>query len=265
MPLLSLTTFLLIVVVGFAAKGTGQSARRLTYVEAGGGMETAVARRYRAFFSPSAQDIRVAASERTGMLSLEAEDGTSYGLRVDGDGVRLGDFEGSPGQTVVVREDSSYALGGGVALVRGSAPPELTIVNRSGRNLRGLLVKLPNDAFYFIPKLASGDSLAAKDFASKGGQNVWGGHPVAPVGGSVPPFDFYSVESMVADAGDPGAGAAWMAIAEAAPDDMAWFPEGVPVLLAELEATGSPGEDSGVPIKEDRTLLRVVGFGGEAP
>ena len=51
----------------------------------------------------------------------------------------------------------------------------------------------------------------------------------------------------------------------AVPDDMAWFPQGIPVLLAELEPSGPAGKDSGVDIKQDRTLLRVVGFGGDAP
>jgi hypothetical protein len=265
LPLLSISTFLLIVFVGFVAKGTGQSARRLTYVEAGGGMETAVARRYRAFFSPSAQEISVGVSERTGMLSLEMDDGQSFGFRLDGDGLRLVDFEGSPGQTVVVREDSSYPLGGGVSLVRGSARPELTIVNRSGRDMRGLIVKLPNDVFYYLPKLGSGETLSANDFLRKGGKEVWSGHPTAPLGATTLPFDFYSVASMYEGDGNAEAGEAWMAIASAVPDDMAWFPQGIPVLLAELEPSGPAGKDSGVDVKEDRTLLRVVGFGGEAP
>jgi hypothetical protein len=265
LPLLSLSTFLLIVVVGFIAKGTGQSARRLTLVEAGGGMHGAVARHYRAFFSPSAQELSVGASQRTGMLSLEMDDGASFGLRVDGDGLRLSDLEGTPGQTVVVREDAMYDLGDGIALIRGKAPPELTIVNRSGKSLRNLLVKLPNNAFYYLPKLESGGHIAAKDFASHGAIEVWSGHPTAPLGASPPAFDFYNFAGVLEAQQEAEAGEAWTAIAGAAPDDMAWFPEGVPVLLGELEANGPLGKDSGVAIKQARTLVRVVGFGGEAP
>ena len=265
LPLLSISTFLLIVFVGFVAKGTGQIARRLTFVEAGGGMQAAVARRYRAFFSQSAQEIRVAASSRTGMLSLEMDDGLGFGLEVDGDGLRLGDFEGSPGQTVVIREDSIYSLNGGLSLLRNEKPDGLTIVNKTGHNLRGLVVKPPRGTIRFVPRLASGESLTYDEIVSQGAKPLWEHHPISPLGDSAPIFDFWSLSAVLNNAGNEDTGAAWLALASALPDDVAWFPSGVPVVLAELEPVGPAGKDSGVIIEQDRTLLRVVGFGGEGP
>jgi hypothetical protein len=43
---------------------------------------------------------------------------------------------------------------------------------------------------------------------------------------------------------------------------MDWWPEDVPVLIAELDGGESKLRDSGLRVEQDRVLLRVVGYGG---
>ncbi|MFS8071350.1 MAG: hypothetical protein ACMG6S_33690, partial [Byssovorax sp.] len=61
----------------------------------------------------------------------------------------------------------------------------------------------------------------------------------------------------------PGLGEAWTAIEEAAGYAVDWFPDGVPVLLGQLDGGEGRTFDSGLRIESDRLLVRVVGFGGE--
>jgi hypothetical protein len=265
LPVLSLLTFLAIVGLGFIAKG-GRSVRRLALVEVGAGMQTGVVRSYRGFFSPSAQEIDVGLSARTGMLTLEREETTAFGLVLDGDGLRLTDVEGTPGQTVVVREDALENVGGGVSVTRGPGAQEITITNRTNRNLRGLVVKLPDDSFWFEPKLAAGQSIGSSALGkAPNGFSFWVGHPTTPLGAPAPPVDFYDLQSFFTQGRESELGEAWFAFAMSLPSDAMWFPQGVPVILAELESDGARARDSGVPLKGQRTLLRVVGFGGERP
>jgi hypothetical protein len=61
----------------------------------------------------------------------------------------------------------------------------------------------------------------------------------------------------------PGLGEAWAAMEEAAGDAVDWFPEGVPVLLAQIDGGEGRASDSGLRIESDRLLVRIVGFGGK--
>jgi len=265
LPLLSFLTLLAIVVLGFVAKG-GRSARQLSLIEAGAGMETGVKRSYRGFFSPSAQQIEVGLSARTGMLSLEMADSTAFGLLLDGDGLRLTDVEGTPGQTVVVREDGLGDLGGNVAVTHGPGADGITITNHTKQSLRGLVVKLPDDSFWFEPKLSAGESVDSRALGKGDGRfGFWPSHPTAPLGSPAPNVDFYDLQTLFVKGGESELGEAWYAFALSVPSDTLWFPRGVPVILAELETAGSRTRDSGVLLKGERTLLRVVGFGGQGP
>jgi hypothetical protein len=59
-----------------------------------------------------------------------------------------------------------------------------------------------------------------------------------------------------------GAGAAWQAFDQLADNSVAWWPDDVPVLIAQLEGGEGKPTDSGLRIDSDRVLLRVVGWGG---
>jgi hypothetical protein len=59
-----------------------------------------------------------------------------------------------------------------------------------------------------------------------------------------------------------GAGAAWEALEALTGGDADWWPNDVPVLIAELEGGEGRSQDSGLRLDIDRVLLRVVGYGG---
>jgi hypothetical protein len=61
----------------------------------------------------------------------------------------------------------------------------------------------------------------------------------------------------------PGLSEAWSALEDAANDQVDWFPDGVPVLLAQLDGGEGRASDSGLRLESDRLLVRVVGFGGK--
>ena len=185
---------------------------------------------------------------------------------LDGDGLRLTDVEGTPGQTVVVREDGLGDLGGNVAVTHGPGADGITITNHTKQSLRGLVVKLPDDSFWFEPKLSAGESVDSRALGKGDGRfGFWPSHPTAPLGSPAPNVDFYDLQTLFVKGGESELGEAWYAFALSVPSDTLWFPRGVPVILAELETAGSRTRDSGVLLKGERTLLRVVGFGGQGP
>jgi hypothetical protein len=59
-----------------------------------------------------------------------------------------------------------------------------------------------------------------------------------------------------------GITAAWQALEDVAGTETDWWPEDVPVLIAQIEGGEGRASDSGLRMDVDRVLLRVVGFGG---
>ena len=59
-----------------------------------------------------------------------------------------------------------------------------------------------------------------------------------------------------------GAGAAWEALEALTGSDADWWPDDVPVLIAELDGGEGRNQDSGLRLDLDRVLVRVVGYGG---
>jgi hypothetical protein len=64
------------------------------------------------------------------------------------------------------------------------------------------------------------------------------------------------------EADAPGLAEAWMALSDASGDAADWFPEGVPVLIGQLDGGEGRLTDSGLRLESDRLLVRVVGYGG---
>jgi hypothetical protein len=75
-------------------------------------------------------------------------------LRVDRGGVELRDVSVLPWQTLVISEEDVVPLQGGVALVHDKG--DVRIVNRLGRDLRGLVVQVPGRGLHHLPSLADG-------------------------------------------------------------------------------------------------------------
>jgi len=49
---------------------------------------------------------------------------------------------------------------------------------------------------------------------------------------------------------------------EAAGDNVDWFPDGVPVVVGQLDGGEGRPTDTGLRVESDRLLVRVVGWGG---
>ena len=68
--------------------------------------------------------------------------------------------------------------------------------------------------------------------------------------------------SQVIETDAPGLADAWGAIEESAGALSDWFPEGVPVLLGQLNGGEGRTSDAGLRLESDRLLVRIVGYGG---
>ena len=66
----------------------------------------------------------------------------------------------------------------------------------------------------------------------------------------------------VVDADAAGLADAWAAIEENAGSVVNWFPDDVPVLLAQLDGGEGKTSDAGLKLEQDRLLVRIVGQGG---
>ena len=168
LPIIAAITILLVVIIGFIAKGCRGQARHLTMVEAGAGMKVGTARRWRGFFTPSANKLTVRSTNASSVLGVQRtspSDDENDQLLVDRDGTRLVDLRLRPWQTVVVREDGQADLGEGIALVPLADPGETQIINRSGRKLRGLILVQPTVGVLYLAELDDGKSVSSTTFA----------------------------------------------------------------------------------------------------
>jgi hypothetical protein len=269
LPIYAAATFAVIVALGMFAKGINGRARHLTLIEAGGGMTKGSTLRWRGFFSSRAKELTVHTTDGSSVLSTAALSGSinhEDHLLVDRDGARLVDVAALPWQTVVVREHGFASLGEGIALVRaGSAG--VSVVNRSGRDLRGAILRLPDGSSFYAAKLKDGDKIDSSAMMPIAGNKTWSAWETrvnAPTrAGSI---ELHTLAASALHSGlegdAPGLGDAWTAIEEAAGYAVDWFPDGVPVLLGQLDGGEGRTFDAGLRIESDRLLVRVVGFGG---
>lgn len=269
LPILAAITFFLIVGIGMAAKGASGRARHLSLVEAGAGMSKASIRRYRGFFASSAKELTVRTTDATSVVrtAIVSEPGeVEDRLVVDREGARLENVSALPWQTLVMREDGIVSLGEGIAIAKKDAA-EAIVKNRSGRDLRAALLRLPSGEVRYFPKIADGDvveSSAGREVGALPKERSW----VAQVGttrtmGSmqIRGLGAYHIGAIV-DEDAPGLGDAWLALENAAQNDTSWFLDDVPVLVAQMDGGEGRTSDSGLRLESDRLLVRVVGYGG---
>jgi hypothetical protein len=258
LPVLSLGSFLLVVVIGVGNKGCSGRARHLTVIEAGAGMSVGAARRWRAFFAPGARTLTVAASGATAVLDQVVPEEEPELAVLQRDGLRLADVQLRPWATAVVRDDGRARVGGGVALVPDGGDA-VRIVNRSGRRLRGLLLWRPNGEVGFRASLDDGASLESGSM-----EPVYGAATTLTGSASPPGMTFvpYARVTPLFERTAEGLGNAWEAVWRSLATERVWFPADVPVLLAELEGGEGRSSDTGMPLDRDRVLVRVVGWGG---
>jgi hypothetical protein len=218
-------------------------------------MSRAAATRFRGFYASSVDRLTVRASERASVLDVGGDsDETPRWMIVDRDGARLERFRAKPWQTVVVRDDGFISLGGGVSLLQG-AGGEVEIKNRSARDLVAAVLKVPGKDAVVFARIRDGELVS-----SRAGAPLPSAIGKAVVGRSRHTLDagHFSAEL---DKHATGIGAAWQAL-EALCDDTDWWPEDVPVLIAQVDGGEGKMVDSGLRVDVDRVLLRVVGWGG---
>ncbi len=268
LPILAAVAFLMVVGIGAVAKGVTGRARHLTLVEAGAGMSRGTARRFRGFYASHAKDLTVRTTDASSLVATPVADAAERRdhLVVDRDGARLVDVIALPWQTVVVREDGFASIGDGIALTK-EGDRGVAVINRSGHDLRAAVLRAPSGEAYYFPRIKDGDRAVAGSgnamSASADGRG-WEHeitatphrHGVALHGIEAPTL------KAVVDEDAPGLAEAWWALADAAGDNVDWFPDGVPTLVGQLDGGEGRASDSGLRLESDRLLVRVVGYGG---
>ena len=242
-----------IVLLGILGKGVTGRARHLTLIEAGAGMARASITRFRGLYGARADDLTVRAARGSVLDVMGESDEVSRDLLVDRDGLRLERMREKPWQVQVVREDGFTNLGAGVTLLQAENGA-VTIKNRCARDLLGVIVSAPGQGLSYFPKLADGETVSLRQGRSIG---------PAPTRSSfgTRPLSVSSFHDQVEERAK-GAGAAWEALEFLTGVDADWWPDDVPVLIAELEGGEGRIQDSGLRLDLDRVFVRVVGYGG---
>jgi hypothetical protein len=254
LPVWAGITMFIIVAVGILGKGVRGRARKLSLVEAGAGMERGAITRFRGLYASSASELSVRPATRGNLLDVASEgDYVPRSLLVDRDGLRIEGLRAKPWQTLIVREDGAFELGGGVSLTEG-ASGEIVVKNRTARDLVGVVLRLPAGSFVGFERIADGATVSSN-------QGLGLTLSVPPVGPGVRPLGAAQFKSNV-DKAAQGAGAAWEALSAYASPEVDWWPDQVPVLLGQLEGGEGKTMDAGLRVDVDRLLVRVVGFGG---
>ncbi|HYO94664.1 MAG TPA: hypothetical protein VER33_09120 [Polyangiaceae bacterium] len=255
LPLWSAATLSVIAGLGILGKGISGRARRLTFVEAGAGMTTGAALRFRGFYAASSRDLTAHAGHRHHLLDVAADaDELSRSLLVDRDGPRLQKLRTKPWQTVLIREDGFADLAGGISVVPDGE--DYLVRNRAAADLLGVVVRAPGaDARYFA-RIKDGTAVRVSSGKLLGSLGAPG-----PGGIGVVPLDAGSFAGTL-DRDFPGLGRAWSLLEPALGGDTEWWPPDVPVLIGALDGGEGKLSDSGLRVDYDRLLLRVVGTGG---
>lgn len=259
LPIYALGTSVLIILLGVAAKGVSGRARHLSLIEAGAGMTRAPITRFRGFYDSSTRALSVSGSSREAVLDLAGYDASKAEreLVVDRDGLRIDGIEGKPWQTIVIREDDLTDLGGGLSVVPTAGGAD--VVNRLARDLVGVVVKLPGQPARYFPKLADGATLHYSDGTALPPRVGSGGSLSSKLSWRSDLHSESFPKQMNRDT--DGAPAAWKAIDDSVPS-LDWWPDDVPVVLAQFDGGEGKTSDSGLRLETDRVLIRVVGWGG---
>lgn len=270
LPIMAAAVFAVIVAIGVAAKGVRGRSRHLTLVEAGAGMARGSARRWRGFYASRADDLTVRTTDAGSLVSTAVRPDTGEGrehLVVDRDGARLTNVTALPWQTIVVREDGFASLGDGISIVK-EGPTDIAVTNRSGRRLRGAIIWLPGADVRYLGSIDDGAKVLASSGADIPGTTdgrTWYSQVLSTTraGG----IDVHRLEAVylgpVFGSDAPGLSGAWEAVERGADTTSDWFPNDLPVLLAQMDGGEGRSADAGLRLESDRLLIRVVGYGGK--
>jgi hypothetical protein len=261
LPVMSSVTFFLMVFLGIFAKGWSGKARHLTLIEAASGMSKASACRYRAFFTSNSRKLTIRASDLSSVLDTVTvpRAGAKRALRVDRDGVQLVGLSTIPWETLVIREDGFASLGAGVSITRDEQGG-MVVTNRVARDLRAVIAIEPATVrggernVYFFSRIRDGESKRMAEGVSMAFK-PW------RVRSSLTEVELEPIRHDL-EKESKGLVAAWAAIGATVSNQVNWWPEDVPVVLAQMEGGEGYSSDAGLGVDMDRVLIRVVGWGG---
>jgi hypothetical protein len=256
LPAFSIAMFLVIVVIGLVSRGSGSRARRMTFVDLGAGMDRGVGRRWRAILFPNSATFDAAPERRTSFLRRTWTDrsaGEPSTQIIDREGLFVKGVNVAPWETATLREEGIFSVGEGVS-VGVNEVGDVSVRNRTGRTLKSVLVKLPDDTMRFFTDVAPDGSITAPVAAP--GEKPWRR------------FTNYAdtesqIQSVFADRDAIADGSFFAGLSSALGRDIEWLPMGVAVVLATFDEPSGSKSDTGAPLEWDRTLIRVVGVGGE--
>jgi len=165
-----------------------------------------------------------------------------------------------PWETVVLREDGFVPLGAGVSIVK-DVDGVVVVANRTARDLRGVVLVTPAAASgarntYFFDRVRDGARVKASE-----GKQITSFTPWSSGTGGLQHSDLSPLRADL-DGQSRGLFTAWVAMAGSFGNEVDWFPEDVPVVLAQIDGGEGQLSDSGLALDRDRLLLRVVGWGG---
>jgi hypothetical protein len=261
-PILSAATFGAIVLVGLASKGWRGRARHVSLVETGAGVTRGAVRRYRGFFASETKSLSVLATDRSCVLDVATGDSRSHEnaiLRVDRDGAALENLTSLPWQTVVVREDGFSDWKGAVSVVK-NADGSIDVTNRTGNKLIDVLVWTPGIDVRWFASLEEGAHVrsTAGRFALSSSSRR---HATSGTR-TVHPLQAHDLGYAVTMKYNDRLAQAWTPFENAAGEAVDWWPDDVPVVVAEMVGSEKARQDSGLGLESDRVLVRVVGYGG---
>lgn len=246
-----------IVALGLLSRGVKSRARHLTLVEVGAGMSRGAAVRLRGFYTSRARELRIAASSSRAVLAADSDLEPRPRIEVDPRGLVLSGVRTTAWQTTVVRDDGFIDLGGGIALVR-AGNGKVVVVNRSGRDLVGVMLKQPGDeSLYFHARIRDGERVVASEGHRLPASMIRSPSSHSPRIAELGEHRFGEYLERT----DSGATLAWGALS-ALSGVVDWWPTDVPVLIGQLSGGEGHLVDSGLSLDFDRVHVRVIGYGG---
>jgi hypothetical protein len=256
-PFLAAGTFALLVLVGLAAKGFRGRARHVMFVETGAGMSRAAGIAYRGFFSSRAEQLSIRSIGPGAMMARTERSGQNPDrYLVDRDGIVLQNLAALPWQTIVVRENGFlYDMKGSVD-VRRLPDGHLKVKNGLALPLRDVVIGDGSHATYF-PAIAAGASVT--DTAGRALPGRY--RDTTSYGSPTHRLTSYLLRDVVGGPDGLRIAATWE-MAEGLAQGSDFWPDDLPVLIAEVVSKGNGASESGLSLESERVLLRVVGEGG---
>ncbi|HEY1954738.1 MAG TPA: hypothetical protein VGH28_03985 [Polyangiaceae bacterium] len=256
-PAFSATAFGAIVLMGLGVKGWRGRTRHLSLAETGSGQSRAAITRFRGFYTSETRSLTISASDRTSVLDVLSSDSVMDDkalVRVDRDGFSLDNITSLPWQTLVVRENGFVDLKGPVTITTTASSTD--VKNGTGATLLDVLVWVPADGVRYFASIKNGDTVSAT--TGKLVENAATRRTTAAGTFTVHPFDPSTVAAMLASKDGDRITKTWSPMTTVAGDAVDWFPDDEDVVLAEVEGGERVKTDNGLPVENDRMLLRVV-------